>query len=82
MVLFLDMPADVTFRLLNKRQGETGDIHEKDHAYLERCRANALEICDKYRWKKIKCVGPRGLKSPEEISREIFEAVGEVLGIE
>lgn len=82
MVLFLDMPSDVTFRLLNKRQGESGDIHEKDHAYLERCRLNALEVCDKYNWKKIKCVGPDGLKTPEEISDEIFEAVGEVLRIE
>ena len=82
MVIFLDMPAEYTFDLLKKRQGDEGDIHEKDHDYLKRCRENAVDVCQRYGWTRISCVGERGLKKPEEISREILAAAGEVLGLE
>ena len=79
-VLFLDMPAEETFKLIDKRHG-AADIDEKDHAYLQRCRENALDICRRYGWDKIDCAGPQGLRTPEEINREVFEKIGQVLQI-
>lgn len=81
-VVFLDMPARLSFQLIRKRQGEQGDIHEKNHAYLEKCRANALDVCRKYGWIHINCADGDAIKSPERIHGEILAAVGGVLGLE
>ncbi len=81
-VIFLDMPSELTFRLIQKRQGDTGDIHEQDHAYLEKCRANALDVCEKFGWTHIYCGENGEVKSIEQIHREIMAEIGEVLGLE
>lgn len=80
-VVFLDMPEALSRQLIRKRQGDSGDIHEKDRAYLEKCRANGLEICQKYGWIHISCADGDRVKSPERIHSEILAAVGEVLGL-
>ena len=81
-VIFLDMPSELTFKLIEKRQGEAGDIHERDHAYLEKCRANALDVCDRFGWTHICCGDGDRIKSIEEIHREIMAEIGGVLGLE
>lgn len=81
-VLFLDMPSEFSFKLLSKRQGNTGDIHELDHEYLEKCRVNAIDVMEKYGWTRIGCVEAGEIKSPQRINDEIFLEIGEVLGIE
>ena len=81
-VIFLDMPSELTFKLIQKRQGDTGDIHEQDHAYLEKCRANALDVCEKFGWTHIYCGENGEIKSIEQIHREIMAEIGEVLGLE
>lgn len=74
-VFFLDMPADAAFELLHRRQGDAGDIHERDREYLIRCRQNALDICRRSGWTTVPCAqGGRPLE-PAAISRVIVEKV-------
>ena len=57
-VIFLDMPIEVSQRLLSSRYGgseEKKDIHERDIAYLQHCRAGALYAAQKLGWTVISC---------------------------
>ena len=74
-VIFLDMPPLMSFKMLEKRQGETGDIHELDHGYLIRCHQRALKVCEKYGWHRIPCVEDGKIRSIEEINRDILKIV-------
>lgn len=74
-VFFLDMPAACTFDLLHKRQGEGGDIHEKDHAYLALCRERALEVCRRYGWQRISCAPGGVIRTVEDIHQEIYQSI-------
>ena len=78
MVIFLDMPIEVSQRLLNHRYSEGGgkkDIHESDVEYLENCRKAALFTAEYSGWITVPCAKdgkPRGI---EDISCEILERV-------
>ena len=74
-VFFLDMPSEITFQLLKKRQGNDGDIHERDQAYLSRCREEALAVSQACGWIRIKCAPEGRLRSPEDIAEEIYASV-------
>jgi len=78
-VIFLDMPTEVSLKMLEKRQGDTGDIHELDHAYLSRCRERALSVCEQYGWHRIPCAENGALRSIEDINRDILNVVFEEL---
>ena len=80
LVFFLDMPAHLTFQLLCKRQGNEGDIHEKDHDYLTRCREGALEICRRYGWQIISCAQEGTPLTVEQIHGKIWDRVCHHLG--
>ena len=57
-VIFLDMPLEVSQKLLAKRyEGDEGkkDIHERDNAYLVNCRRAALYAAEKLGWIVIPC---------------------------
>ena len=77
-VIFLDMPIEVSQRLLNRRYSEDGgkkDIHESDVEYLENCRRAALFTAEYSGWITVHCAKdgkPRGI---EDISNEILERV-------
>lgn len=71
-VIFLDMPSELSFRLLSERQGETGDIHELDHAYLAECRKRALKLCEHYDWVRIPCGENGRLRSAQEIHADVM----------
>lgn len=58
MVLFLDMPVEVSQRLLEQRYlGDSSkkDIHEKNVEFLRQCRENALMIAERCNWDVIEC---------------------------
>ena len=78
-VIFLDMPTEVSLKMLEKRQGDTGDIHELDHDYLSRCRERALSVCEQYGWHRISCAENGNLRSIEDINRDILNIVFEEL---
>lgn len=68
LVIFLDMPIEVSQRLLEERYSIDGgkkDIHESNVRYLEECRKSALYTGDICGWQFIDCAED-GLPLPIE----------------
>lgn len=74
LVLLLDMPIELSELLMRKREHDTNtraDIHEKDEAYLLRCREAARQAAEFYGWSVVSCAKGGRLRSVEEIHEEI-----------
>jgi dTMP kinase len=57
-VIYLDMPIDVSQRLMTRRYAgdeQKKDIHEANIAYLKNCRIAALYAAEKLGWHVIEC---------------------------
>lgn len=81
-VIFLDMPVDISQRLLSERyEGDEDkkDIHEANIDYLNRCRKSALYASEKLGWAIIPCSDGENPLTIEAISEKITEKVQEVL---
>ena len=81
-VIFLDMPVDVSQRLMTGRyQGDEGkkDIHERDVAYLEHCRKAALYAADRLGWSVVSCAPDGAVRSREDIAKEIYSIVSKIM---
>ena len=83
LVLYLDMPSEAAGRLMRQREQETdtrADIHERDGAYLRRCRESARQIAEDLGWVIVDCAAADGSpRPPEDIHREAAAAVRECL---
>ncbi|MBR4910030.1 MAG: deoxynucleoside kinase [Clostridia bacterium] len=82
LVIFLDMPVEVSQKLLSGRyHGDEGgkDIHERDIEYLNRCRSAAKFVADYSGYKTVCCAAGNEPRSPEDISDELFSLVAEIL---
>lgn len=82
LVLYLDVPIEQTEKNMRRREiltSTSGDIHEKDEAYLKACRVAALEAAERFGWKRIPCVKDGEMRSIEEIHQDIYQAVKEIL---
>ncbi len=81
-VLFLDMPLEISQRLLSNRYGgveEKKDIHERDIAYLQHCRESALYAAQRLGWQVIAC-GEKGEPLPmETITDRLLDAIGDLI---
>lgn len=81
-VIFLDMPIDVSQKLLSCRyngQEEKKDIHERDTEYLSNCRKAAIFTAEYSNWHIIPC-SENGLpRTIEDIATDVLNAVKEVL---
>ncbi len=78
LVLFLDMPTDVSVQLLRSRErstGTQGDIHEVDESYLALCRETALAAAEYNQWTMIPCVQKNKIRTPEEVGDEIYRII-------
>ena len=56
LVIYLEMPTDITLSLLDKRCDDTGakkDIHEKDSSHLYKSHDAAIYACEKLSWDRI-----------------------------
>lgn len=77
-VLFLDMPLDVSQKLLMSRyegDGEKRDIHERDLRYLATCRESALYAAERLGWFVVTC-GENGEPLPvDTITAHLIEAL-------
>ena len=76
LVIYLDMPIDVSQRLMTKRyDGNEAkkDVHEADVAFLTACREAALYAADVQDWKVIKCAENGEPLSIETIHKMITE---------
>ena len=77
-VIFLDMPIEVSQKLLEKRycgEAEKKDIHERDVSYLYACRRAALYAAEKLGWTVLPCSDGKLPLSPESIHKSILECL-------
>lgn len=77
-VIFLDMPVEVSQKLLVKRyEGDESkkDIHESDTEYLDRCRKAAVFTARYSGWEIIPCSEYGEPRSVEKISIDVLRSV-------
>lgn len=77
-VIFLDMPVEVSQRLLLKRYNNDEskkDVHERDVNYLASCHEAASYAAEKLGWTVISCSKNAEPRSIEEISDDVYKAV-------
>lgn len=82
-VIFLDMPVDVSQKLMAKRyHGDESkkDVHEADVSYLEHCRDAALYVAKKYGWCVISCAENGEPLPIEVINERVLKEVLDLLG--
>ncbi|MGM9540155.1 dTMP kinase [Anaerovibrio sp.] len=83
VVVFLDMPPEVSDRLIAARAEENAarrkDIHEKDSAYLHRCHEAYSTVADKYGWARVQCSADGRVRSIEDIHHDVYNIVKDVL---
>lgn len=80
LVFFLDIPFDVSKKLMQNRKNKiTGDkvkdIHEQDAEYLRNAYNIAKELAMKYKWNIVDCVENDKLRSIEEINGRMMEII-------
>lgn len=81
-VIFLDMPVEVSQKLLNSRyRGDENkkDIHESNVEYLEECRRSALYAAERLGWSVIKCSVNGSALTIDEITEELLKVIEKVL---
>ena len=81
-VIFLDMPVDVSQKLLAGRYaGDEAkkDVHERDVAYLCACHEAAAYAARKLGWHTISCARDGRPKTVEEISDAVFACAERIL---
>lgn len=75
LVVYLDMPVEVSAPLLRARQTASGaqaDIHERDQAYLRSCREAAAQAAKAYGWQVIPCARDGAPRPIEEIHAQVL----------
>ena len=81
-VIFLDMPTEISQRLMDKRYDANGghkDIHESDLEYLENCRKAALFTANFSGWTIISCGKDGEPRTIEDIAGEVLEEAKKIL---
>lgn len=82
MVIFLDMPVEISQRLMSGRYGgdeSKKDIHEANVKYLQICRRSALYAAEKLDWKVVPCSRDGEVLSVAEINGKLMQLIKEVL---
>ncbi len=77
-VIYLDMPVDVSQRLMTERYAgdETKkDVHERDVEYLKKCSRSASYAAERLGWHTVRCCDGESLRSIDEIDEEIYGIV-------
>ena len=80
-VIFLDMPVEVSQKLLTKRyEGDNSkkDIHESDTEYLDRCRKAAIFTAKFSNWDIIPCSKDGEARTIDEIAEDVLKSVLEI----
>lgn len=77
-VIFLDMPIEVSQKLLTKRyKGDENkkDIHESDTGYLAKCRKAAIFTANFSNWEIIPCSQNGEARTIEDIAADVLNSV-------
>lgn len=75
VVIYLDMPPEITQKLISKRyNGDNSkkDILEADFEYMQKCRKSALYAAQKLGWIILPCFSGETPLSPQEIHNKIM----------
>lgn len=78
VVIYLDMPVEISQRLMTQRYGgneQKKDIHEADVEYLKKCRRAAIFASEKFGWSVIKCSDGENPLPIDEISNNIYAEI-------
>ncbi|MGN1081109.1 MAG: dTMP kinase [Acutalibacteraceae bacterium] len=81
-VIFLDMPPEISQKLLSSRYNgdeQRKDIHERDLEYLLRCREASLYAAKKLGWTVIKCWEGENARQIDDIFADILKETKNVL---
>jgi dTMP kinase len=84
LVIFLDMPVENARQLMKNRANKINnssvkDIHESNEDYLNKSYENACFVAEKYGWNRIKCAVDGKVRTIDDISDEIYNAVKSIL---
>lgn len=82
LVIFLDMPVEVSQKLMTKRyDGDEGkkDIHEANVEFLNKCREAALFAANKDNWKIISCSDGENPLPIDSIFNEIIKCIDNIM---
>ncbi|MGN0531897.1 MAG: dTMP kinase [Eubacterium sp.] len=82
MVIYLDMPVEISQRLMTSRyNGDEGkkDVHEANVDFLNKCRKSALYAAKKQGWYVVACSDGTEPYSIEHIHNEVVRIVKEGL---
>ena len=83
LVFYLDVPTEVTERLMRERERAThtaADIHEADDAYLRECRENARGVAARCGWQRVDCTRDGQMRGIEDINEEVYARVKALRG--
>ena len=75
---FLDMPVEVSQRLLSNRYAgdeQKKDMHEGNIRYLQACREAALYACEKLHFCRVDCASAGEPLAEAEVAEQIFSWV-------
>lgn len=78
LVIYLDVPVEISQKLLEKRYAADGgkkDVHEQDLEYQMQCREAASYAAKSCGWKIVPCAERGNLRNAEDISNDIFDLV-------
>ena len=83
-IFFLNMPVEYSLKLTKDRKNKFNknakkDIHESDVNHLKDSYSAACELAKIYNWSEIKCVEDGVIRTREDIGKEIFNIVKEIL---
>lgn len=88
ITLFLDVPVSLSSRMVAMKDPRdytrhAKDLHERNAAYMERCRqmyVSLLQAQHRSRWLRIGCTAPGGkLRSKAAVHQAVREALGPLL---
>ena len=82
LVIFLDMPVEISQRLMTSRyNGDENkkDVHEADVTFLQNCRRAALYAAERQGWKVVPCASGNQPLSIEETHNIVIDLVKEEL---
>ncbi len=77
-VIFLDMPVEISQRLMSERYGgdeKKKDVHERNVEYLEKCYEAAKYAAEKCGWTTVKCYENEKARTIDAISEDVFAAL-------
>lgn len=75
LVIFLDMPVEISQRLMSARYGGDEvkkDVHEANVQYLQACREAALYVAKKQGWAVVKCSDGENPYSIAQIANTVW----------